>query len=261
MRKSLLLSLFLFFTGALIGTIGHKHKEKIYDFIYDRFFAQHEDLSDGDYEIVVARYKENLDWIKDRFPIQDVTVYNKGPDDIKLESNVKIKKIENVGREANTYLYHIVKNFNQLKKRVIFIQGNPFDHKGAEFIEKIKNNKLKKSYYARSIIASNDQKWTTESLIKNDQTSLTKEALKDTPWKNSVFRESNTLEEFTKRYNIALPEYGEVFNVSWGAQFLVKREDILKHPLKYYEDLLNSVSHSIAPIEGHYFERLWDLVF
>ena len=76
---------------------------------------------------IVARYKENLDWVKD-LP-GDTIIYNKG-DDWSWDYN-KID-VENYGREAETYVRGIVdllstdklKNYDE----IVFLQGNPLDH-------------------------------------------------------------------------------------------------------------------------------------
>ena len=35
---------------------------------------------------------------------------------------------ENKGREAHSYLYHIIENYESLAGHVLFLQGSPFDH-------------------------------------------------------------------------------------------------------------------------------------
>ena len=66
-------------------------------------------------ETVVARYKENVDWT---INIPKATIYNKfwTPD------------LPNMGKEAHTYLSHIVGNYNDLAKTTVFVQGDPFPH-------------------------------------------------------------------------------------------------------------------------------------
>ena len=74
--------------------------------------------------IVIARYKENLDWA---LPYNDIAfIYNKGPPDVKEFS--RILTVKNVGREGHTYLYHIIANYDNLAQRTIFLQGDWFEH-------------------------------------------------------------------------------------------------------------------------------------
>lgn len=75
-------------------------------------------------EMVVARYNENIEWT---IPYNDiVTIYNKGDD---CECDLKnIINIPNTGREGDTYLFHIINNYRELKEKTIFTQGSPFEH-------------------------------------------------------------------------------------------------------------------------------------
>jgi hypothetical protein len=74
--------------------------------------------------IAVSRYNECIDWV---MAYNDMAViYNKGTDLELSFSNVV--KLENVGREGDTYLNHIIRNYSNLSKKTIFMQGDPFPH-------------------------------------------------------------------------------------------------------------------------------------
>ena len=92
-------------------------------------------------EIVVARYSENLDWLKKIKKSKDIkiTVYNKGKDDI----DFPFIKLPNIGRESHTYLYHIINNYDNLADQTIFCQGDPISH-SPDFINLI--NKYRKKF-------------------------------------------------------------------------------------------------------------------
>lgn len=74
------------------------------------------------YNIIVARYNENLDWIN-KMDSNNIVVYNKGTCNT---PNSIIKP--NIGREVESFLYHIVQHYNNLPDYLIFVQGNLFDH-------------------------------------------------------------------------------------------------------------------------------------
>ena len=77
--------------------------------------------------IVVSRYNENLDWLKEYpFNLYSVIIYNKGHNDdfYKPDKLIKIVNIENIWRESHTYLYHIVHNYDQLHDIIIFLPGS-----------------------------------------------------------------------------------------------------------------------------------------
>ena len=71
--------------------------------------------------LIIARYNENLDWLT-KFNDFKILVYNKC-EDLEQNSNFKVLKLENLGRESHTWLTHIVYNYNNLNDINIFLQG------------------------------------------------------------------------------------------------------------------------------------------
>ena len=83
-------------------------------------------------ELVIARYNEDLSWLN-KVKNKKITIYNKG-------ESIKEKyiKLDNIGRESHTYLYHIINNYDNLSDITIFSQGDPFFH-SPKFIDLIKD--------------------------------------------------------------------------------------------------------------------------
>ncbi|HEX8832632.1 MAG TPA: DUF3431 domain-containing protein, partial [Abditibacteriaceae bacterium] len=75
-------------------------------------------------ELVVARYKEDLGWLRNISQRIRVTVYDKHPDN----PHPGAICLPNVGREAHTYLHHIITRYDTLAPLTVFCQGKPFDH-------------------------------------------------------------------------------------------------------------------------------------
>lgn len=71
-------------------------------------------------DIIVSRYKEDILWTKTLLPGKRVLVYNKGPG--------TLNSLPNVGREAHTYLHHILSEYRILPDWTIFTQGDPNAH-------------------------------------------------------------------------------------------------------------------------------------
>ncbi len=71
-------------------------------------------------EVVVAKYEEDINWTKE-FKKSKLFIYDKSDKD-----NGYIN-LPNIGREAHTYLYHIINNYDNLSDYVCFLQGNPYD--------------------------------------------------------------------------------------------------------------------------------------
>lgn len=87
-----------------------------------------------DLRVVLARYHEDVSWTKDlKYPF---VVYNKGP----TIPGIPSIKICERGREAYSYLQHIVREYYCLNEFTAFSQAHPFDH-CAHFVDKINNFK------------------------------------------------------------------------------------------------------------------------
>lgn len=69
--------------------------------------------------LVVARYKENIDWTKSH---KNVCIVQKDKD------------LPNIGREASSYLWWIIKNYQNIPDEVHFLQGDPFPHSDSNLL-------------------------------------------------------------------------------------------------------------------------------
>jgi hypothetical protein len=74
-------------------------------------------------QLVVARYSEDLSWLRNIPGAVAPFVYDKG--DALFPGAVPLV---NAGREAHTYLHHICERYNDLADVTVFCQGKPFDH-------------------------------------------------------------------------------------------------------------------------------------
>ena len=72
--------------------------------------------------LVITKYKEDISWIN-KIKNHNITVYDKS--EFPVKDSIKLP---NVGRECHTFLYHIVKNYDNLDDITVFLQGNPFEH-------------------------------------------------------------------------------------------------------------------------------------
>merc|ERR1719356_1985609 len=72
-------------------------------------------------DVVVAHYDEDLAWL-DRYRSPDVRfrVYSKGGD---AQAGIS-ELLPNVGRESQTYLHHIIKNYDSLAPWTVFTQAS-----------------------------------------------------------------------------------------------------------------------------------------
>ena len=68
-------------------------------------------------EIVIARYQEDISWSN---AYRDICViYNKESEMSGFERG-QVISLNNVGREAHTYLYHIISRWGQIADKTLF---------------------------------------------------------------------------------------------------------------------------------------------
>ncbi len=76
--------------------------------------------------LVVARYKEDVSWIDKVDPNWIPYVYEKSAN-LTLARGIS-EPLPNVGREAHTYLHHILAHWDKLPDFAAFVQGDPVFH-------------------------------------------------------------------------------------------------------------------------------------
>ncbi len=80
-------------------------------------------MSMSNCSIVIAKYNEDISWSLRLNENINIYLYNKGDEIITGSLN-----LPNIGRESDTFLYHIIKNYDTVDDFTIFLQGNPFFH-------------------------------------------------------------------------------------------------------------------------------------
>eukprot|EP00440_Ansanella_granifera_P001278 gb/GFBE01001376.1/.p1 GENE.gb/GFBE01001376.1/~~gb/GFBE01001376.1/.p1 ORF type:complete len:553 (+),score=92.48 gb/GFBE01001376.1/:1-1659(+) len=81
-------------------------------------------------QLIVTRYSEDVRWL-DVLRSFPTIVYNKGGDDSLLPAprdNLQVLEAENVGREDETMLRHVIAQYDNLPEVTVFLQGWPFLH-------------------------------------------------------------------------------------------------------------------------------------
>lgn len=192
--------------------------------------------------LVVSRYNEDLEWTRE-FPVK--IIYNKGdrrtiPDDLQKF----VVDLPNIGREAHTYLYHIIKNYDALDETTIFCQGRYEDHvklSPSEFRETFTNIQgFSKNYVP--IYASWGRHYNFN--IKDWGKPLGHPELLYGPWYEKIFG-----------------EYDSSLYLYVAAIFSVNKSHILNRTKEFYESLLKELEYHDSPQEAHFMERSWIQIF
>jgi hypothetical protein len=197
-------------------------------------------------EVVVARYAEAVNWTRKLPGSARVTIYDKSGDLPRERFPwATVATLANVGREAHTYVHHILERYDALAPVSLFCQGHPFDH--AHDLHPV----------ARAVVGGDevvaDFRWLGHILDTDDA----RGRRLFTRWSKNADGRELALDEFHEAL------FGEpapaLVHFAIGAQFLVTREAVRSRPRAFWErarDLAVSF-----PDAGHCFERLWDRVF
>jgi hypothetical protein len=185
---------------------------------------------------VIAKYTENVDWTKKL--IHKFTIYDKS--DNPISGSIPLK---NIGREGETFLYHIVNNYNNLDDVTVFLQGNPFDH-------------LQILVGWRSLINSEID------IVIDKMNQEINDICEFTTFYQVLYNDPN----FTNGVNIkaaGIQYYGErhdYFTVCPGAQYIVPKKYILSRSLEFWKTLQLAMYNN-EELNGYCQEQLWYLAF
>lgn len=175
-----------------------------------------------DIEFVIAKYTEDTLWVKDLSPYR-VTIYDKSKGDL-----------PNIGREAHTYLHHIICNYDKLADITVFLQGNPFDH----------------MTITRHELADHVRTYAFD--------------------KTEPFFNSRRILEYTRLCNrtcsVVFGYDPGIIHYSDGAMWVVQKRDITARPLAFYQQLFKHLcipckNNSDGVINAWTMEGIWQYVF
>lgn len=220
-------------------------------------FTMTQDVIDLNFDVVVARYKEDISWLA---PIaKHCVIYNKGPH---LDTDIAFKQIvflPNVGREAHTYLSHILDRWHDLAPVTVFIQGRITDHIPKQYAQR-------PSDYVLELVR--------QAKISKIGVSLNADAHRKGSMSAAPFFKMSRLypyitdtgmvfgEWLLKHVCVPLlgPHVGFPLKpIRWyvGALFAARREALHKTPRAIYDGLLKEVEISVDPEAGYFMERTW----
>ena len=188
-------------------------------------------------ELVVARYLEDLSWLRNIPPQVTPRVYDKSP----------TGNLPNVGREAHTYLHHICENYDNLPDLTVFAQGRPFDH-AFDF------HKTLRALAGGETVA--DFRWLGHIIDTDDANGARLFAT----WSKNNGDERLDMNGFHRAlFDDVGIEAPPIYSFVLGAQFVASRELIRARSLAFWRRALQ-ISLEF-PDAAHCYERSWDRVF
>ena len=188
-------------------------------------------------ELVVARYLEDLSWLRNIPPQITPRVYDKSP----------TGNLPNVGREAHTYLHYICENYDDLADLTVFAQGRPFDH-AFDF------HKTLRALAGGETVA--DFRWLGHIIDTDDANGARLFAT----WSKNNGDERLDMNGFHRAlFGDVGIEGPPIYTFVLGAQFVASRELIRARSLAFWRRALQ-ISLEF-PDAAHCYERSWDRVF
>jgi hypothetical protein len=191
-----------------------------------------------DCEIVLARYNEDISWSDDYSHLR--TIYNKGLDNLDVSSI----KVPNVGREAHTFLYHIISNYDNLAENTIFFQGMINDRSEQKILP-----------FDKYLFNSNN------SITGNISICYEGSDWNYNAYTNTSGKSDYNLGTFCEK--VLARRYKQFSPFIRGAYMSIGKKCILKNSRKYYENILkmSKLSLECNPEDAHFMERLWLYIF
>jgi hypothetical protein len=189
-------------------------------------------------QVVIAKYKEDSSWVsKIQHP---VIVYDKSENPI--EGSIQRP---NIGREGETFLYHIINNYDNLADVTVFLQGNPFEHLTilvgwrANLSDDEKNRVI---YKLNNEVNGNSSFSSFYQVLYN-----VNENCNGCP--------------MNYYFNVFFGLKSNIFTVSPSAQYIVPKENIYRHPKSFYETLYKHITGENTHIFGYTLENLWYYIY
>lgn len=241
------------------------------------------------YKFIFARYNESIDWIYN-YPIiaNHCIIYNKGNSIQKKDgSKIEIYNISNdpkYGRESDTYLYHIINNFNSLDDYLFFSQADPFDHCPyyADLVRHIIKHNIYKDYQPLSCgWKVSERVPPIDNILYDNRENIDQyqiymetvdqrlfpigytdhgilPTLQHFRLTHGINNQHDTLKVLYKLLKIDRPYCG-FLKFNYGGIFGVKKSQILKNALEDYKNLRSFVHQDWS--HGFMLERLWYTLF
>ena len=224
-------------------------------------------------DMVIAKYKEDLDWLKkyEGKEFRNIYLYNKNSDDNNKTANdlrcvlagrecIKID-LENEGRCDHTYLYHIISKYDDLADVTIFTKGS------SDLVRERKK-----------LAFTVDKVFETKDTVMSIEEHPTPMHVHASSFKINSYRSSHPknhngiLDILGRKMKPANPRpFGKWFEkhfpgvttnkAVYSGVFSLSRKHIHQHPKSYYQKFLEELSGHPNPEVGHYIERSWVALF
>jgi hypothetical protein len=200
-------------------------------------------------DIVVARYRENLDWLKNLSIVNgaNIIVYNKGIKDYDFDPKWQVIDLPNLGQCWGSFMTYLTSYYERLPSTTIFLTGCCMSTQEKRFIthqvlqdififKKTNSTSLRKEYNIESFEMKH---WESSTTVNRFGSYYSPSEFKN-------------LGHWWKKY---FPHKKLYSFVNFRSIFAVSKDQVLKIPLDSYKLLLTSLRRSPLQEEAHFLER------
>jgi hypothetical protein len=212
-------------------------------------------------DVVIAHYKENLDWVDKYLPKNcRIFIYTKSKNIPNCKRKYYHKILKNVGRCDHTYLYHIISNYKSknFSKNILFTPGSC-----DLFYKKVNLNillhNIGKSNFNSNFLTNNILLNFCNSIGLNDFakrrnycSSYDQNKHKICDLKMNKFTDYNKFKKYFKFSGVQLSLIGI---------FAIRSKIIYNRSKKFYTKLIKILNYDDNILEGHFVERSWYDIF
>jgi hypothetical protein len=190
---------------------------------------------------------------------EDYHIYDQSPD-VEIRDSLrhkysKISFVENTGHNISDYFRYFIDHYESLPQHMMLAKGNMIGrHITQEYFDRIYDNKCYTSLY-------NDRNFTDKTDVAYQ---LYDGAFLEV---NNAWYASAKSHKYFKTYNDLIsfvfkdPIIPHWLLFSPGACYIVSREQVLKYPKEFYENLKYLVSYTYFPLEAYHVERMLQVIF
>lgn len=195
--------------------------------------------------LMVSNYNADISWIldyTDNYIIYDRSDTNEW---IELFDSKKVIKVPNIGWDIYDKFTYIIDNYDNLPETMILTKGNIFKYITREEFDEICNNESFTPILTKNHKTKMPASFYSEDGIYNEI---------NNSWYLRSFpaRYFTSYNQFIRSLGLDTPKY---VKFAPGSNYLVTKQNILKHPKSFYEQLRRCVDYSALPGEAQIIER------
>lgn len=188
---------------------------------------------------IVSRYNHDISWLKDY--TEDITLYDRSEE--KAPNSISM---ENIGSDLYDKFTYIIDNYDNLPDVAVYTKANLFKYISPEEFALVKDNKT-----------------FTPLLTKNHKVYSDENGLVCFYDKNGMFNEVNNYWYLNPHPAKFAPLIIDMFKMSNrfyntfapGSNYILPKENILKHPKETYEKLRSWIDWDVYPGDCQLLER------